>query len=201
MPLLVGKGQASPKSSLSQSRAKAMHEKLEMMRAQTDQAMENADKSRERQLHANEQLMKTILSLQEFEAEAATQKEVLEILFEGIRQFSSLKTQWSRLLLFFTDIATQIKFGMGKPMINFVKHSEIIKADKEAGLAITKADIDQVYLPCYEAVKVRSLKIKRLRLINIFTFRLAILSTTFHQSTLRSPPATSCHRFPASRRI
>ena len=57
---IVGKGQASPKSSLSQSRAKAMHEKLEMMRAQTDQAMENADKSRERQLHANRQLMETI---------------------------------------------------------------------------------------------------------------------------------------------
>merc|ERR1712108_134048 len=98
--------------------------------------------------------METMVSLQKFNAEEATQKEILEILFEGIKKFSALKKQWSYLLLFFTNISTQIKFGMGKPLKNFVKHSEIIKADKEAGMAITKADVDQIYLPCYEAVKI-----------------------------------------------
>ena len=162
----MGKAQDGPKSSLSANHVKAMHQKLEMMKAQSEEARTNADQSRERQLYANRQLMETMASLQKFDAEAATQKEVLDILFEGIKQFSTLKTQWSKLLLFFTDISTQIKFGMGKPVENFVKHSELIKADREAGIAITKADVDQIYLPCYEAVKVRSLKIRRF--VNIF---------------------------------
>ena len=120
-------GQASPKSTLSANRINAMHTKLEMMRAQADEAQKNADKSRERQLEANRQLMETIVKLQKFNAEEATQKAVLDILLEGIKQFSALKTQWSKLLLFFTDISVQIRTGMGKPLENFVKHSKIIK--------------------------------------------------------------------------
>ena len=112
-------GQASPKSTLSANKIRMMHTKLEMMRAQADEAQKNADKSRERQLEANRQLMETIVKLQKFNAEEATQKAVLNILFEGIK--------WSKLLDFFTDISVQIRTGMGKPLENFVKHSKIIK--------------------------------------------------------------------------
>ena len=55
---------------------------------------------------------------------------------------------------------TSPNFSMGKYPNSF-HDSKIIKVDKEAGMAITKAAIDQIYKPCIEAVKVRSLKIKR----------------------------------------
>lgn len=150
----VGNAQSSPSFSLAQDRVKAKHTELEMRRAQTEQAMMNADKSRDRQLEANRQLMEISLELQKIDAEVATQEEILKILQEGIQQLAKLRTQWSNLLLFFTDISNKIKFGMHPQMLKFVKHSEIIKVDKEAGMAITKAAIDQIYKPCIEAVKI-----------------------------------------------
>ena len=157
----MGNAQSSPSFSLAQNRVKAKHTELEMRRAQTEQAMMNADKSRDRQLEANRQLLEISLELQKIDAEVATQEEILKILQEGIQQLAKLRTQWSNLLLFFTDISNKIKFGMHPQMLKFVKHSEIIKVDKEAGMAITKAAVDQIYKPCIEAVKVRSLQIKR----------------------------------------
>merc|ERR1712168_1066674 len=59
----MGFAQGGSNSSLSENRVKMMHQKLEMRRLQAEEAKKNADKSRERQLHANKQLMETMAKL------------------------------------------------------------------------------------------------------------------------------------------
>ena len=141
-------------TSLTESRLKMAHTKLEMMREQAKQTQQQADVARERQLESNRKMKETMEKLQKFKAEENTQKAVLEILVEGIKQFAQLKTQWTKLLLFFTEMSNLVKVTMGSPLNNFVAHSKAIQDDMLGGHGVSRQARDQIYTPSYEAVKI-----------------------------------------------
>ena len=141
-------------SNLSADRAKAWLTKMEIMKAQAQDLQKYADVSRERQLESNKQLRETLHELEKFKAENKAQAEVLDILRKGIEQFAKLKAHWEDLLLFFTDISNCVKISMGKPLQSFVKHSSITYGNVKAGKEVTRMDINQIYGPCNNAVKV-----------------------------------------------
>ena len=141
-------------STLSADRAKAWITKLEIMRAQAQDIQKQEDFARQRQIETNRELRGTLLELENFKAENKTQAEILEVLKKGIDQFTQLKNHWKNLLLFFTDMSNCVKISMGKPLKSFVKHAKVTGQDVIGGKSVSKVDIDQIYGPCYSAVKV-----------------------------------------------
>ena len=124
------------------------------MRAQSQDIKKQQDFERQRQIEINKQLKQTLHDLEKFTAENKTQAEILEVLKQGIDQFTELKNHWKNLLLFFTDMANCVKISMGKPLMSFVKHAKVRGQDVEKGKMVARIDIDQIYGPCYSAVKV-----------------------------------------------
>ena len=141
-------------STLSADRAKAWLNKMEIMRAQQEDLIKRSDFNRDRLLENNKQLKQTLLEMESFKAEHNTHSEVLEVLKQGIEQFAQLKANWENMLLFFTDISNCVKISMGKPLQSFAKHASITMKNVTAGKEITRMDIDQIYGPCNNTVKV-----------------------------------------------
>ena len=152
--LFSSAGNPTNQSTLSADRAKSWITKLEIMRAQSQDIKKQQEFERQRQIEINNQLRSTLLELEKFEAENKTQAEILEVLKKGIDQFTQLKDHWMNLLLFFTDMSNCVKISMGKPLMSFAKHARVTGQDVLRGKMVTRMDIDQIYGPCYSAVKV-----------------------------------------------
>jgi hypothetical protein len=96
---LVGMG--GNKKSLVDSHLQTAHVKLEVTKEQLKSVEEQVDNATKRQLEVNHRLQENLRNLAKFDADGATQRDILEVLQEGLRAFGQLKEQWTKLLSFF----------------------------------------------------------------------------------------------------
>ena len=130
---MVGLGD---KKSLVDSHLQTAHVKLEVTKEQLRSVEEQSEKAMERQLDINRRLTENMMKLAKFQAEGATQAQILDVLSEGLKAFGQLKEQWMKLLSFFQAMTNLINTSLGPPLTAFSEHANEIHKEKDSGTTI-----------------------------------------------------------------
>ncbi len=94
-------GMGGKKKSLVDNHLQTAHVKLEVTKEQLKSVEEQVDNATKRQMEVNHRLQENLRNLAKFDADDAKQRDILEVLQEGLRAFGQLKEQWTKLLSLF----------------------------------------------------------------------------------------------------
>jgi len=145
-------------SKMAETLAREQQIKVELTRLQMQDQRAAYEKEQERQMKTQKELLAVSKELAKFNAEKATQAEVIAMLVKGLKYFAQLKEQWTALHLFFTSLSNLINTTLAKDLKLFIKNSRIIATPSADGSLLNLCDeIDQLYVPCNSALKVGAL--------------------------------------------
>jgi len=123
------------------------------------QATEMLEKSERQMEGANEQLLETnnklnkvMQDLAKINASEMTVNEILQVLKKALKILGDLKEKWSKLTIFFSEMATLIEVSMNAPMKLFLEHAKSAKNVRGEGLPLDKIMKDLIYSTARQAV-------------------------------------------------
>ena len=124
--------------------------KVESTRAELNSLREASDKAKQEGMEVQNKLRESMMNMEKFQNEAATQEEILQIMEEALKAFSELNSQWKILKEFFIDMSTLIRASMSPQINQFVKEADVMQ---KLGLPSAVAK-ENIYQTAYQAVKV-----------------------------------------------
>ncbi len=113
----------SGKSQMAETYVKTMMEKLNAKRDFYNATEKKANEMKKKKLEQNKELQSVLKNIAQFQEDQATQKEILDIINEGLKALHSLRKQWSQIFLFFKQIDNILQATMGPTLNNFIEIS------------------------------------------------------------------------------
>ncbi|KAG9311531.1 hypothetical protein JVU11DRAFT_7735 [Chiua virens] len=138
----VATGPGTPKNvSTSTSCAKAAVEtakfRVDQTRANLEAARESYDRASSRLIDGQREITKTIATMTKLSLENATLKDILPVLMQAVKSFTTLRAQFSQMTQFFCNVASLINDVMKPQVTSWVKNIEANSKMVLAGVTLS----------------------------------------------------------------
>ena len=137
--------QATPNSSDGGAVAQAVSAaryKQEAAQERLKMARESAEKTRDLMIQKNQEQIEVLMKMQKLDLDKIDYDEAIKLLHEGLVNLAKLKEHWSKLVIFFNEIATIVQVTMNDSLTNF--NQQIEETSKNAQLFL-QYNIDNIY--------------------------------------------------------
>ncbi|KAI9458447.1 hypothetical protein HD554DRAFT_1710139 [Boletus coccyginus] len=124
-------------TSHTQAAVEASKFRVDQTRANLEAARESYDKASTRLIEGQREITKTIASMTQLSLENATLKEILPVLMQAVKAFTTLRAQFSQMTEFFCNVASLINDVMKPQVTSWVKNIESNSKMVLAGVSLS----------------------------------------------------------------
>ncbi|KAF8548700.1 hypothetical protein OG21DRAFT_1516026 [Imleria badia] len=128
---------ASTTASHTQAAVDTAKFRVDQTRANLEAARDSYDKASTRLIEGQREITKTIASMTKLSLENATLKEILPVLMQAVKAFTTLRAQFSQMTEFFCNVASLINDVMKPQVTSWVKNIEANSKLVLAGVSLT----------------------------------------------------------------
>ncbi|KAF8137146.1 hypothetical protein EV363DRAFT_1534747 [Boletus edulis] len=111
--------------------------RVDQTRANLEAARESYDKASTRLIEGQREITKTIASMTKLSLENATLKEILPVLMQAVKAFTTLRAQFSQMTEFFCNVGSLINDVMKPQVTSWVKNIEANSKMVLAGVSLS----------------------------------------------------------------
>ncbi|KAG8216620.1 hypothetical protein J3R82DRAFT_6808 [Butyriboletus roseoflavus] len=127
----------STASSCTQAAVETAKFSVDQTRGNLEAARESYDRASSRLIEGQREITKTIASMTQLSLENATLKEILPVLMQAVKAFTTLRAQFSQMTQFFCNVASLINDVMKPQVTSWVKNIEANSKMVLAGVTLS----------------------------------------------------------------